>query len=139
MNNPDNSRADAALQALYRDLAAAHLQPLWTITDQLLPPEPQPRAVPWLWPAATMKPLARRAISLVPVERGGERRVLSLHNPGLGGRPYAAGHALGCPPVPGPAGDRAGAPAYTGRDPLGAGGTGRLDHRQRGRLRHAPR
>lgn len=109
MNNPDNSRADAALQALYRDLAGAHLQPLWTITDQLLPPEPQPKAVPWLWPAATMKPLARRAISLVPVERGGERRVLSLHNPGLGGRPYAAGTLWGALQCLGP---RETAPAH---------------------------
>lgn len=83
------------LDALYADLAAAELRPLWTITEQLLTPTPRPRAVPWLWPAATMKPLARRAIRLVPVERGGERRVLSLQNPGLGGAPYAVGTLWG--------------------------------------------
>jgi gentisate 1,2-dioxygenase len=86
---------EAELGALYRDLAAVDLRPLWTITEQLLTPTPRPAAVPWLWSAATMKPLARRAISLVPVERGGERRVLSLQNPGLGGTPYAVGTLWG--------------------------------------------
>ena len=86
---------DLELEALYRDLAAVDLRPLWTITEQLLTPTPRPQAVPWLWAAATMKPLARRAIQLVPVERGGERRVLSLQNPGLGGKPYAAGTLWG--------------------------------------------
>ena len=86
---------DADLQDLYRDLAAVDLRPLWTITEQLLTPTPQPAAVPWLWSAETMKPLARRAIQLVPVERGGERRVLSLQNPGLGGAPYAVGTLWG--------------------------------------------
>jgi gentisate 1,2-dioxygenase len=86
---------EADLTALYRDLDAVDLRPLWTITEQLLTPTPKPKAVPWLWAAATMKPLARRAIELVPVERGGERRVLSLQNPGLGGRPYAVGTLWG--------------------------------------------
>lgn len=86
---------DPEVTALYRDLAAVDLQPLWTITQALLTPTPQPRAIPWLWAAATMKPLARRAIELVPVERGGERRVLSLQNPGLGGQPFAAGTLWG--------------------------------------------
>lgn len=87
--------ADTELEDFYRDLDAVDLRPLWTITDRLLTPTPRPRAVPWLWSAATMKPLARRAIQLVPVERGGERRVLSLQNPGLGGQPYAAGTLWG--------------------------------------------
>jgi gentisate 1,2-dioxygenase len=86
---------DVQLEEFYRDLASVDLRPLWTITEQLLTPTPRPKAVPWLWSAATMKPLARRAIELVPVERGGERRVLSLQNPGLDGRPYAAGTLWG--------------------------------------------
>jgi gentisate 1,2-dioxygenase len=88
-------REDAALEALYAGLEAAELQPLWTITEELLTPTPRPAAIPWLWAAATMKPLAREAIRLVPVERGGERRVLALRNPGLGGRPYAVGTLWG--------------------------------------------
>jgi gentisate 1,2-dioxygenase len=83
------------LDDLYANLERSDLQPLWTITEELLTPTPRPKAVPWLWPAATMKPLAREAIRLVPVERGGERRVLSLANPGLGGRPYAVGTLWG--------------------------------------------
>lgn len=90
-----NPSTEHALKNLYTDLAVAHLRPLWTITDQLLTPTPKPKAVPWLWSAKTMKPLARRAIALVPVERGGERRVLSLQNPGLEGRPYAVGTLWG--------------------------------------------
>ncbi|GLW06425.1 gentisate 1,2-dioxygenase [Microtetraspora sp. NBRC 13810] len=98
-----------ALDTLYRDLDAASLRPLWTITEQLLTPAPRPKAVPWLWPARTMRPLAERAIGLVPVERGGERRVLSLANPGLGGRPYAAGTLWGAIQCLGP---RESAPAH---------------------------
>jgi gentisate 1,2-dioxygenase len=101
--------SDLELAAFYRDLAAVDLRPLWTITEQLLTPTPQPKAVPWLWAAATMKPLARRAIQLVPVERGGERRVLSLQNPGLGGTPYAAGTLWGALQCLGP---RETAPAH---------------------------
>ncbi|MGW5568522.1 cupin domain-containing protein [Streptomyces tendae] len=93
--NTDDLDTEHRLDSLYKDLAAADLRPLWTITEQLLTPTPKPKAVPWLWSARTMKPLARRAIDLVPVERGGERRVLSLQNPGLGGRPYAVGTLWG--------------------------------------------
>ncbi|MFF5297134.1 cupin domain-containing protein [Paractinoplanes globisporus] len=90
------------LDEFYADLARADLAPLWNITEQLLTPQPRPRAVPWLWPASVMRPLAERAIELVPVERGGERRVLSLVNPGLGGRPYAAGTLWGALQALGP-------------------------------------
>lgn len=100
---------DQALDAFYHDVDAAGMAPLWTITDQLLPATPKPRAVPWLWPASTYRPLARRAIKLVPVERGGERRVLSLRNPGLGGRPFAAGTLWGAVQCLGP---RETAPAH---------------------------
>lgn len=98
-----------ALDAFYRDLDAVGLAPLWTVTDQLLPPVPRPKAVPWLWSARTYRPLAERAIALVPVERGGERRVLSLRNPGLAGRPYAAGTLWGAVQCLGP---RETAPAH---------------------------
>jgi gentisate 1,2-dioxygenase len=87
--------SDDELGALYEGLEAAELQPLWTITEELLTPTPRPAAVPWLWTFSTMKPLAREAIRLVPVGRGGERRVLALRNPGLGGRPYAVGTLWG--------------------------------------------
>ncbi len=91
---PESSDAQE-LAAFYADVEAAHLQPLWQITRELLTSHPEPRAVPWLWPARTLTPLAHRAMRLIPVERGGERRVLSLVNPGLGGAPYAAGTLWG--------------------------------------------
>ncbi|MFE4830403.1 cupin domain-containing protein [Streptomyces sp. NPDC056672] len=86
---------DAQLASLYGDLAAVDLYPLWTITRDLLPPAPRPRSVPWLWSSPVLTELAERALRLVPVERGGERRVLSLGNPGLAGLPYAAGTLWG--------------------------------------------
>jgi gentisate 1,2-dioxygenase len=93
---------DQALDAFYRDVDAVGLAPLWTMTDQLLTPVPQPKSIPWLWSANTYRPLAERAIDLVPIERGGERRVLSLRNPGLAGRPYAAGTLWGAVQCLGP-------------------------------------
>lgn len=82
---------EAELVSFYSDLNDAHLYPLWALTQQLLPPTPRPRAVPWLWPASTLEALAERALRLIPIERGGERRVLSLGNPGMPGSPYVAG------------------------------------------------
>ncbi|MGP4111719.1 cupin domain-containing protein [Streptomyces sp. 4N509B] len=105
----ESQETDPELRALYQDIEAAELRPLWTITEQLLTPTPRPRAVPWLWRASELRPLAERAIRLVPVERGGERRVLSLTNPGLGGRPYAAGTLWGALQCLGP---RETAPAH---------------------------
>ena len=99
----------AELEQLYRDMAAAHLYPLWTIERDLLPSHPRPRAVPWVWRASEMYPLAERAIGAVPVDRGGERRVLSLGNPGLGGAPYACGTLWGALQCLGP---RETAPAH---------------------------
>ncbi|MFC4108241.1 cupin domain-containing protein [Micromonospora zhanjiangensis] len=99
---PEAPTVEPELAALYADLSAVHLHPLWTITKQLLTPTPQPRSVPWLWSAGVLAPLADRALRLVPVERGGERRVLSFGNPGLGGLPYAAGTLWGAVQCLGP-------------------------------------
>jgi gentisate 1,2-dioxygenase len=83
--------ADTALDAFYADVAAAGLQPLWT-QEGLMPPDPTvaPKAVPHHWRWSTLRALAERAGALVPLDRGGDRRVLSLANPGLGGRPFAS-------------------------------------------------
>src|SRR5438132_2421756 len=71
-------------------LAAKDLQPLWTQASKLMPAEPIPTTLPWLWAWRTVLPLAERAGELITLERGGERRVLALANPGLGGRPYTS-------------------------------------------------
>jgi gentisate 1,2-dioxygenase len=88
--------------ALYSDLRAAHLYPLWRIEREVLTEHPRPRAIPWVWRAAEIYPLGERAIRAVPVDRGGERRVLSLGNPGLGGAPHAAGTLWGAVQCLGP-------------------------------------
>jgi gentisate 1,2-dioxygenase len=78
----------AALDELYGDVAEADLQPLWLLEGLMTPtPAVRPRSHVWHWSA--MRPLAERCGELVGISRGGDRRVLSLTNPTLGGRPYA--------------------------------------------------
>lgn len=101
MTAPTDTEA-RELAEFYADLEKVALTPLWTITEDLLTATPRPKAKPWLWPAETYRPLAARAVKLVPVERGGERRVLSLVNPGLGGQPYAVGTLWGAVQCLGP-------------------------------------
>lgn len=71
-------------------LAAKDLQPLWTQSSRLMPNQPRPQTVPWLWKWSTLLPLAERAGEIITVTRGGDRRVLALANPGLGGQPYTS-------------------------------------------------
>ena len=77
----------------YREVGEKHLVPLWNITQDALPAEPQSPVKPYLWRWADLRRLAHRAGDLVPIERGGERRVLGLVNPGLGGK-HAATRTL---------------------------------------------
>ncbi len=84
----DSAAHQAKLAELYRDLAAAGMTPLWTVREELMPSQPRPRAVPHRWRWSELYPLAARSAELVPVGRGGERRAISLGNPGLPGDPY---------------------------------------------------
>lgn len=63
--------------------------PRWTETGGLMPTQPNPKATPYRWDGATLYDLTATSGGLVPVGRGGERRVIAIANPGLGGRPYA--------------------------------------------------
>jgi gentisate 1,2-dioxygenase len=81
----------ADVDALYASLAAADLQPLWTQSG-LLTPTPG-RLAPHVWRWKTVRELAQRAGDVVGIERGGDRRVLSLAHPDLGGLPFAT-HTL---------------------------------------------
>ncbi|MFL5705627.1 MAG: cupin, partial [Ktedonobacteraceae bacterium] len=69
-------------------LAARDLKPLWKIAKQLMPEVPLPTTQAWLWKWDDVLPLAKRAGELITLERGGDRRVLALANPGLGGLPF---------------------------------------------------
>jgi gentisate 1,2-dioxygenase len=71
-------------------LAARDLQPLWKIARQLMPDVPLPTTRAWLWKWDDVLPLARRAGELITLERGGDRRVLALANPGLRGLPFTS-------------------------------------------------
>jgi len=71
-------------------LAARDLRPLWKIAKQLMPHVPLPTTQAWLWKWDDVLPLAKRAGELITLERGGDRRVLALANPGLGGLPFTS-------------------------------------------------
>jgi len=79
--------ANRPIDDLYGDLAAADVQPLWEMHD-LLTTEPRPNTMPFRWKAVDLWKLATRSGELVPVEGGGDRRVLAMANPGLGGAPF---------------------------------------------------
>ena len=81
------------LEEFYQEADQRHLVPLWKVTARLLPFEPRSKVLPYLWKWSDLRRMAHRAGDLVPIERGGERRVLGLVNPGLGGK-YAATHTL---------------------------------------------
>jgi gentisate 1,2-dioxygenase len=80
----DSPTREQALEAYYRDLERYSAAPLWTVLHQLLSPEPRPRAVPYLWRWAEMRPQVHRAGELIDAVQA-ERRVVMLLNPGLPG------------------------------------------------------
>ena len=81
------SAADEDLDAFYGDLSAADLQPLWLLEPMVAHPPAVSGAHVWRW--KDLRSFSERAGDLVPIDRGGDRRVLALSNPTLGGRPYA--------------------------------------------------
>ena len=85
MNAPDKN-----LNGETADLSAgwegAHVAPLWTVLKGLVPTEPEPRAVPYAWRWAQMRPLLLQAGQAISAAEA-ERRVLMLKNPGLDGQP----------------------------------------------------
>jgi gentisate 1,2-dioxygenase len=82
---------DAALKALYEDVAAKHMSPFWATTLEVSNDEDRqllaaPKAVPFLWRCADdIEPILDRAIELVTMADS-ERRSLILMNPGLAPR-----------------------------------------------------
>lgn len=79
---------EPAVDELYAAVAEADLQPLWTQQD-LMPGQPPLADKPYLWRWKVLRDLAERSGNLIPIDRGGDRRVLALCNPGLDGAPYA--------------------------------------------------
>ncbi|MFD4605728.1 cupin domain-containing protein [Streptomyces sp. NPDC058464] len=82
---------DSAVDDFYAEVATADLQPLWT-QEGLLTKTPA-RLRPHLWRWKTLRGLAERSGELIGIDRGGDRRVLSLSHPDLCGLPFAT-HTL---------------------------------------------
>jgi gentisate 1,2-dioxygenase len=83
------STTESEASRLYEDMQANSLTALWRIEEAIMPQQPRPKAIPWLWKWADLYDVAQRAGRLVPVERGGDRRAIALSNPGLAGQPFA--------------------------------------------------
>ncbi|MFP5416073.1 MAG: cupin domain-containing protein [Actinomycetes bacterium] len=76
------------LDELYAGFKRHNMVPLWTEIGELMPDNPSPSAVPFVWAWKDLLPMAEAAGELVPVGRGGERRAIALANPGLGGSAF---------------------------------------------------
>lgn len=66
----------------YASLPAHNVAPLWTVLSRLVPPTPEPSALPTHWPYAPIRPLLLRSGTLLTAAEA-ERRVLMLVNPAL--------------------------------------------------------
>lgn len=70
-----SSTEDAFLKSLHEK----HAAPLWTVLSQLVPPFPNPKAVPTVWRYSGLRPSLMEAGKIVGAEEA-ERRVLMLVN-----------------------------------------------------------
>ncbi len=77
-----NDASVDSLGALFTDARRSQAQPLWTVMESMVPPKPNPRAVPYVWSYETLRPLLERSGTLVST-RDAERRVFMLVNPAL--------------------------------------------------------
>lgn len=82
MSRSDVDKVDSDLEQMYSDLAKSNVKPRWSSRDIGLANEPSPTSVPWVWKGSELRYLAAQAARLVSVDRGGDRRVLGLINPG---------------------------------------------------------
>jgi gentisate 1,2-dioxygenase len=86
--DPAQSTTDAAVQAqreaFYERLDGQQMAPLWTRLKALVPKEPTPVGVPYLWKYADARPYVLESAAHISA-REAERRVLILENPALRG------------------------------------------------------
>ena len=54
--------ATDTLARLFAEAAAQDAQPLWTMMDAMVPPRPQPKAVPHVWRYDALRPLLERVV-----------------------------------------------------------------------------
>jgi len=77
-------KVTADREAYYRALRAENLGPLWETLKGLVPAEPRPQAVAFMWSYSDVRPRLMEAGKMISTEEA-ERRVLVLQNPGLSG------------------------------------------------------
>lgn len=77
------------LRDLLADIASFGAEPVWAPTAPLLTPTPRPNMTAHRWSGRDLRSLCDRARQLVPMDAGGDRRAITLANPGLGGAPFA--------------------------------------------------
>jgi gentisate 1,2-dioxygenase len=75
-------QANDTREVLFAQAAGAQAEPLWTVMDAMVTPQPRPKAVPHLWAWETMRPYLIRAGDLVDAHEA-ERRVFMLVNPAM--------------------------------------------------------
>lgn len=78
----DDPRREADLQRMYATLDQLNIKGRWLLRDTALPDTPSAQSVPWLWQWDAVRELALESSRLIPVDRGGDRRVLGFINPG---------------------------------------------------------
>ncbi|KAI5818277.1 RmlC-like cupin domain-containing protein [Pyronema omphalodes] len=78
--SPTNHETSAAAEEYISTLPPHHVQPLWTVMNAMVPPMPNPKAIPYLWNYKELRPLLLQAGDIVGAEEA-ERRVLMLVNP----------------------------------------------------------
>ncbi|MBI3329177.1 MAG: cupin domain-containing protein [Nitrospinae bacterium] len=79
-----SATAADALQEFVGAVERAHLDAPWA--GPVMSHEPKPRVIPFRWRWADIEPLLMRAGELVTPDRGVERRILRLANPGVPGK-----------------------------------------------------
>ena len=89
MNTPRSTiestiERDDARDTYYEQLAQFNTIPLWRILQDQLSSEPRPKASPYLWRWAELRPYVLRAGDMVAMAEA-ERRAVVLRNPGLEG------------------------------------------------------
>jgi gentisate 1,2-dioxygenase len=75
---------NAEREKFYERISGNSLAPLWEVLRGLLPSEPRPREVPFIWRYDEVRPLLMEAGSLITAKEA-DRRVLVLENPALRG------------------------------------------------------
>ncbi len=77
-------------EEFYQRLLVKNASPLWEVLSEVVPPQPRPHCVPFLWAYDVMRPMLMEAGGIITADEA-ERRVLMLENPGTIGTAHITG------------------------------------------------